>query len=487
MFSLDLVRQDRRHNNFEDFANFESENSENLVKRRKSMNANPIKRFMSLYNPPTDSSKYRSASVKSANCHIYVTMIAVSAICFDGRSETVAEPGGRPADVAMAVNQPFEYAWTLFLFVNRQAKTGGRGEADPTKQTVRDYDDDKPVVWETWAAATGGLFLKPGEANRSEVYRAKGAKPVEWSALPTQPTEAKTLDPTLTTIENALKTGVMLRGVHPVAGGRGIKPFFIAPDVERDDEIRLNRATYEHIRNNYLYSAEGLKAAYQKAIASGNRDAIAFPIESKEVKARWIPIKESDKPRYHWRIVEVADTNGQKKKQVWGLDGFHILTKDLPNWFWADFQHVDDEKQAIAEGRPSIDPTTRAQFGQPAPSGENGVRNETKGSKWQYYRLRGTQIDFTDKFGKPTQLANTRIEPIESGPSSCMTCHAKATTGDSISAGAPPPFVVNTISPVFVDGLPDPKQFLQPDGKPRFIQTDFLWSMAFRVHSETEP
>jgi hypothetical protein len=168
------------------------------------------------------------------------------------------------------------------------------------------------------------------------------------------------------------------------------------------------------------------------------------------------------------------------------LSGFHILTKDLPNWFWTDFQHVDDEPQAISEGRPSVDPTTREQFGQEAPSGENGVRNETKGSKWEFYRLRGVQVDFTDKFGKPTQLANTRIEPKDEGVSSCITCHAKATTSAVIRPNARPPFVIQTIPVVFLDGPPDPRQFLDPNGNPKFIQTDFLWSMPFRAHSETE-
>lgn len=405
------------------------------------------------------------------------------------QAETSFEPGGTPTDAAMAINQPFEYAWKLFFYLHHQAKLGVAGEADPSKLTLRDYDDDTPVVWETWAAGTGGLGLNPGEANTSEVYRAKGAKPLEWNSLPRKSPQPKMFEPNLTTFESSLKNAFLQRDPRRLPSTSGRNPLsFIAPeDLLRDDEIRLNRSTFNHIRDNYLYSAEGLQKAFQKAVSTGNRDTIFFPLESKEIKARWIQIQEIDKPRYHWRSLEVTDASRTKTKQIWGLSGLHIITKDLPNWFWTDFQHVDDEATAIAEHRPSIDPTTREQFGQKAPSGENGVRNETKGSKWQYYRLRGVQLDFTDKLGSPNQLANTRIEPISEGPSSCITCHAKATTSNTIRTNASPPFVIRTIPPIFVDGLPDPKQFRNPDGKPQFIQSDFLWSMPFRVHSETEP
>jgi hypothetical protein len=68
-----------------------------------------------------------------------------------------------------------------------------------------------------------------------------------------------------------LLTGVMFRGVHPISGTQGISPFFIAPDLSRDDEIRLNRAIYDHIRNNYLYSAEGLKPPIKRLLRVATR------------------------------------------------------------------------------------------------------------------------------------------------------------------------------------------------------------------------
>ena len=43
--------------------------------------------------------------------------------------------------------------------------------------------------------------------------------------------------------------------------------------------------------------------------------------------------------------------------------------------------------------------------------------------------------------------------------------------------------MINSLTPEFIAGLPDPAAF-QKDGQIEFLQTDFLWSMAFRARSE---
>ena len=94
-------------------------------------------------------------------------------------------PGGRVEDSARAVNDPHEYAWRLFLALCRQARPGTAGVPDSGRPTIREYDPDQPVVWETWALASGGragpVYVPP---NRSEVYRDRGVKPPTWDALP---------------------------------------------------------------------------------------------------------------------------------------------------------------------------------------------------------------------------------------------------------------------------------------------------------------
>src|SRR5262249_43010065 len=107
------------------------------------------------------------------------------------------------------------------------------------------------------------------------------------------------------------------------------------------DETRMNRSTYDTVRQKRLWSVEGVEIA--SANATGSGDKLAFKLEqmSKETKARWIPLTScnndqncADKNRYHWRTVQ-NPTTGQN--EVWGLASLHIITRDLPNWFWSDF------------------------------------------------------------------------------------------------------------------------------------------------------
>jgi hypothetical protein len=182
-----------------------------------------------------------------------------------------------------------------------------------------------------------------------------------------------------------------------------------------------------------------------------------FKNAAKEVKAQWYPIRDADKPRYLWR--EVKNPNGSTA--TYGLVSLHVITKDLPNWFWSDFGHVDCESQRGACDPSSlkqlfgndfvqeeaktepVDPTTR---GPEAPSGSNGVRKETIGSIWQNYILRGAQIDFVTPFGAATVLSNPVIENGFQN-SSCMSCHARASVGPRRTGanGIPSPLLNVTV------------------------------------------
>ncbi len=414
-----------------------------------------------------------------------VAFAILAAISTARAQAQVSEPGGTPEDVSMAINDPFEYAWRLFLFLNHQATPGTAGEADPSKASIREYDPDKPVVWETWANATGGLFLRSGEQNTSEVYKDRGIDPGPWESLPRATEPKKHLDPNTTTlIANAKRD---LLKLQPGQEGSDVSILsHPSVTVEGEFEVRMNKSTFDTIRKQKLYSVEGLIAKYAEAKKSDNAILLQFDLMSKEVKAKWVKLEnDADKDRYHWRMIDVPQDDGTTKAEVWGLSGLHIITKDVPQWFWTDFEHVDQEPTAIKEGRPSIDPTTR---GPNAPSGKDGVRTETLGSKWQFYRLRGVQLSFFDQFGNATELANTLIEPLSSGPSSCMTCHAKAAVSDRINHKvADRPFMVNSLDPEFVAGAPDPKSFRKdglPDGEILYVPMDFLWSMPFRARSE---
>jgi hypothetical protein len=377
----------------------------------------------------------------------------------------VREPGGTPQDVDAAINTSDEHAWQLFLFLNRQATPGSAGIADPPK-TIKQYDDDADVVWETWALASG----QSDTQDKSEVYKTDGSKPMAWKDLSRGTAVAKVFS----------TNNTALAVVEERAATPGNLPLFSPIDVVRGDfEVRMNQAAFEHVSTNELYNVEGLESQLQKARAAKNPGIIQFPKAAKEVKANWVKMEKGkeaeDKKRYHWRQVG---------NDVYKLTGFHIITKDLPAWFWTDFEHVDFEKDALAVGQPSRDSTTRG-TNAPAKGAVDGERREPSGTKWAYYRLRGTQTSFVDERGNPIIVGNTKIEDGFVDRSSCMTCHARASVGmRTLGPDGKLPTKAMHLSGGRTDiGNPKPEEFVK-NGVIQFLQTDFIWSAPFRASAK---
>ncbi len=417
-------------------------------------------------------------------------MIAAMMWVDGGQAQAQTIPGGRPEDATMAATKPDEYAWQLFLALNRQALPGTRGVIDANKP-FKTYDPDKAVVWETWARGSGGRageYFPP--VNYSEVYLDHGAAPPPWSSLPT---------PGLKAVDNPATLTFARKGTAEGSASL-IDPGLSTPSGKGFESL-MNQATYETIRSLRLYNIEGLEAAYTRELNGGA--PIDFPASAQEVKAMWVRIKETDKPRYHWRTLRHPDG----RTEVWGLTGLHIITRDLDNWFWSDFEHVDYLKLPVHElglgageeaaELASQDVTTRgpnatAKAYDAAGKPLEGVRRETYGSKWQNYRLRGTQISYVNAKGEYTLLANTQLERGFQQTSSCMTCHVRATIG--MRARNPDgtlPRLPNTLvdmielSPILVGpvGNPDPNWFLDGFGRKKYAKTHFLWSMPYRAQS----
>lgn len=412
------------------------------------------------------------------------------------------EPGGTPADAVAASQHPDEYAWQLFLFLNRQAKTGFAGVPDETKNTIRDYDDDKSVVWETWGLSSGLVLDSNGSvvADKSEVFKIPATPPIPWDQLD-RTVVPKILAPNLKSLAIAL---AMQPSTHFGEFQIQIAPPGTSP---ADDESRMNRSTYETVRTQRLYSVEGIQAAVAAAKSAGKKAMVEFDNKSKEVKARWVHLAGcdsnancADHKRYHWRSVIV---NGQS--QIWGLASLHIITKDLPNWFWADFSHIDCEK-AVGACKDDSEGAQTPTRDSTVPAGE--TRPEVKGSKWSNYILRGTEIDFNASNGVKNILSNPVIERGFQN-SSCMTCHAYASaaligpggvpnTGTSLALFAGKKGTPNVGSRSFDIGTPDCWRFYTPRNLPSgncpgsfdktpplYSQSDFLWSVPFRAFSET--
>jgi hypothetical protein len=359
-----------------------------------------------------------------------------------------------PQDTAMAVLSPDEYAWRLFVALDWPARSGER-EADSTKK----LGESGRVVWESWKLVSGGPA-------KSEVYRTNGADPTDWSAPLDPYCDATARD--LFPLQNMLAHG---EGIHIL-----FDPGAAQPGV---DEVRMNKDTLTFVKDQDLYTIDGQETLFARGVAN-----IQFPAGAKEIKAQWRQIPDTEEKRYH---------SCRYKGKLYGLTGLHILTKDLPNWFWATFEHVDNN----TPGKPGYSVPwllkSRDAFSCPPEHLDCGDFPKgigLEGTKWENYRLRGTQVDFVGSTGSPTLLANSQMETDFQTSSSCMTCHARATIGQRLGTAREgnrlsifdPPFADSQI--LTPNGAPDPNAFVevsgatrQPTTTLRYTQLDFIWSL----------
>jgi hypothetical protein len=324
--------------------------------------------------------------------------------------------------------------------------------------------EDRPVVWETWRTA-------------ATVYLDHGADPGPW--LPARSEEGAPGRRFETVSARDLPN------LRHIVGGAMVPVSTPLLESKRLTEIRMNRAAFEFVRARELYNIEGQLRAYAAA------GTTTFPYGAKEIKAKWRPIREDERSRYHTLEVPLADGT----RRLYGLAGLHIASKDLPTWFWATFEHVDNATLPDNEGwrLPSRD---RFACGENKPDCNRAPAGiGLEGTVWQYYRLRGTLTRYTDALGEPQRLANSELESGMQESASCITCHSRAALG--VVAGTP---VRLDIFDRRTDnsgergaqrrgyiGAPEAAWF-EPAGGPRFRSLDFVWSLAKAqaVHSDAQ-
>jgi hypothetical protein len=402
---------------------------------------------------------------------ICLLSVALSA-CAPRSPYRIAEPGGKADDALNALTKPDEYAWQLFFFLNRQALPGKAGWADPQLRFGQ-HNPDAPLVWETWALASGGPA-------KSEVFKEHGEKPVHWDQLNRNADFKLSLDKDL---EIKLILLQQVKTLQNYAGGNVSKnkrkftgTFPPEPATDDEEEVRINECAFNSIVSNDLYYIEGLQSKVADARKTGDRDFIGKKICrcSKLIKGEWLEISDADKPRYFWHSY------GSK---TYGLVAMHIATKDLRNWFWADFIHRDCEKQlgacwnkSLAAQTEPVDHTTRGPSGTGfcGSCGSNGIRSETRGTVWENYILRGTQTEYTTITGSKVVLTSPAIEN-QAQEHSCMSCHVYASVNSDGN------YYTEAMTPI---GPPEPTQFGDSGNTSvvshtfRFLQTDFMWAVA---------
>jgi hypothetical protein len=358
-----------------------------------------------------------------------------------------------------AVNAPDRVAWCLFLYVSSQAATPGNNNA----------------LFETWASDGDTFQMTP-----------------VWPG------------PNVTAMQ--LRQPILSHLARQ--GGGGLVPFVLPFQPTQcqqgqlcvGEETRRNKATFDFIVNNKLFTRDGLKA-YTKPIV--------FPADSIEVKANWVPVSQlsdflagsgapTDPSLYH---LNTTTENGQQVQ--YALVSFHVISKMVPNWTWTTFEHMNNPGRCDIIG--CVDnfganlPVTAPHLSPPQGPGPNTqYPNCTKtpalttliaanklDPAFANYCLKGTQVDFTDGQGVATRLGNTVTENGFVDTASCITCHGRSAYSFITGTWAMNRIFLYNSTPIGPIGPLDPGQFFQypqqdpmrPQDAALFIPADFVWSV----------
>lgn len=355
-----------------------------------------------------------------------------------------------------AMTAPDQVAWQLFIQVNTRA--GGSN-----------------ATFETWASDTDTFQPNP-----------------QFPTTPTPPVLRRPILPALAR-EGVQEAGGLLPALPPgIAQGAS-------------EETRHNKATFDFIVQNNLYKVSGLKAAFGKNLQ--------FPIDSIEVKANWMPV--SDIPNFTNNKVTLAQVpqlyhvNSAGGVQ-YALVAMHVISKLVPNWTWATFEHRFNPARCDILG-------CRDTFGaQPAvvPSDKNANQGYADCTKtpaltallsaaniepvYVNYCLKGSQADFVDNVGLDIRVGNSVTEDTFVATASCMTCHGRSVfdkNGKPTSRAGFLSFTSN--GPIGPLGPLLPAWYWtfssQPpifEGKPGLTQmatsADFVWSVPFCAIDDTQ-
>jgi len=337
------------------------------------------------------------------------------------------------ADANPALNSPDQVSWELFVKVT--APAGSKGNNN--------------VLFETWASDQD-----------------------TFAPNPTFPTAAPS--PKILVVPALIRFAPKRPGVRPhvLPGG--------------SEETRRNKAAFDFIVNNDLFTRRGLQAAFAA------KKEITFPIDSIEVKANWVEAANVDASQYH-----VSTASDGKK---YALVAMHVISKLTPNWTWATFEHQNNLGRCDFIGcNDSFGATVQKVAANQQPRQKYAPCLKTDALKkmmtdagleavFANYCLKGSQMDFVTSTGLPTLLGNSVTEDGFVNTSSCITCHSRASTdasgGDPQNAGfldPPTPALCPTGAQCSPNGAPNPSWFWKNPGKPtqtmKTMPTDFVWAI----------
>lgn len=377
---------------------------------------------------------------------------------------TLTTPPAAPADMPecskgtpanFAENCPDQFAWQVLAKV-----------AQPTAT--------KEALFETWPTDCETFPPNP------DPTQCKGPNPNPKNC-PVMPGTGKGAAPEAVTPR---VKAFQPRALPGIAARRGASAILALPQGAACDPtaiveiVHRNPAAFNFIKDHGLWYTNGLIAAFNSS------ENVQFPIDAIAVKSNWRPLCKGDDPS-HFQTYKDPQGN------LYGLIAMHVSTKDLPNWFWATFEHEDNpgrcdflgcyDSFGVTPGQVAPRPVLNQPYPPGAPNPALLAMLKPLGPQWTHYRLKGSQVDFVSPEGRPTFLGNSVTEQSFVPGSSCITCHSRGTVTQS---GTTPYPGVAGLDPEgqSYHGSPNPAWFVFGDTARRYaLSLDFLWGMAFRA------
>lgn len=395
----------------------------------------------------------------------------------------------------VAIMDPDRVAWCLFLYVNSKASSANNNDA----------------LFETWASDGETFAVNP-----------------QWPA----PGQVKELRPNillqLRDSERALQLGKQ---------GGAIQPFVLPPPHplkagQNLEETRRNKVAFDFIVVNGLYKITGLQKAF--AAFAQNNKRISFPADAIEVKANWFPVvsttdpTKSGIPGFNGSPSDAArfyHVNIASDHKQYALVSMHIISKIVPNWTWATFEHQNNPgrceyigcRDTFGSVSAYVAPDTTIPDAAD-PSYQNPKNNPVPypacpqsealaklfadaaiDPAFKSYCLKGSQTDFVDATGTALRLGNSITEETFDFQASCMTCHARAASGSDGTATSSAGFDNVTGAPLGpihgewywstgIGGPWAPSAFpiATIQQVPAALAADFVWSIPFCAVDDTK-
>ena len=274
------------------------------------------------------------------------------------------------------------------------------------------------------------------------------------------------------------------RGLPAPAGNGAAAGSHFPLDGCIGEEVHRNWASFQYIVSNGLDSKAGLANAFARNLK------VSLPADAVEFKGDWAKVSDvakwlqtdADTVRRHY-YTSNALNNGIATEVA--LLSFHISSKQIQNWVWADFEGAMNPGRCDVIGchdvfgaaAPHVAPSQVEEQGYPAcrksPALAAMLKNAGVDPIWQNYCLKGSQATFVDKNGNPVLLGNSVIEPLNAGipvaRSSCITCHAYASFD---RRGEANPFT-------FTNELNSPVGNVEQVKMLGYAANDFIWGIAF--------